>query len=58
MIAFVCASYIQTIRAFQMHSQIDGFKQNADLFLLNKMFEDVDVYKRQYMFWLSRKTIK
>lgn len=46
MIAFVCASYIQTIRAFQMHSQIDGFKQNADLFLVNKMFEDVELISR------------
>lgn len=46
MIVFVCASYVQTIRAFQMHSEMDEFKQDADLFLVNPMFNDVELINR------------
>lgn len=46
MIAFVCASYIQTIRAFQIHSEMDEFREEADLFLVNKMFQDPQLLNR------------
>ncbi|MBR1854633.1 MAG: hypothetical protein IJ794_16065 [Lachnospiraceae bacterium] len=40
MIAFSCASYIQLIRAFQMHMRMDLFMEEADLYLVHKMFDN------------------
>ena len=46
MIAFTCASYIHLIRAFQMHTRMSEFKDNADLYLTHPMFNNSDLVER------------
>lgn len=50
MIAFTCASYVQLIRAFQMHMYIEEYKGEADLYLVYPMFQ------KENMIYRIRKT--
>lgn len=46
MIAFTCASYIQLMRAFQMHMCMEEYNEEADLFLVYPMFKKENMIER------------
>lgn len=46
MIAFVCASPIQIVRAFQLKTQLDEFSSKADLFLGHQVLSDSKLRER------------
>ena len=45
-IAYICSTYVQIMRVFQIQKELDEFKGKADLYLVHEMFDNLEFIER------------